>query len=202
MIVASKLRTALDAEGFPTDWSSTTPIAFCNDWQGRNADPHRETEARILWSPDQLFLQFRARYRILYTFPNTNSRQDELWDRDVAEVFLQPPHQSGRNYAEFEISPNGDWLDLAIENGKLRHLHSNLKSRVTVHADQNSWNAELALPILVIDPHFDPHHAWRVNFFRIEGVEPDRFYSSWKPTNTDRPNFHVPEAFGALNFRD
>ena len=202
MIIAARVRTALDAEGFPTDWRSATPVVFCHDWQRRNADPQRETEVRILWSPDQLFLQFRARYRNLYTFPNANSRQDELWDRDVAEVFLQPPHQSGRNYAEFEISPNGDWLDLAIENGKLRHLHCNMRSRVAVCADQNLWTAELSLPIAVIDPHFDPHRGWRVNFFRIEGAEPNRFYSSWKPTNTEHPNFHVPEAFGTLQFRD
>jgi hypothetical protein len=200
MITAAQLRTAPDAQGFPTDWHAATPIQFCHDWQAQHPDPQRATEVRVLWTPDELFLQFRALYRGLHTFPNRNCRQDKLWDRDVAEVFLQPPHQSGRNYAEFEISPNGAWLDLAIENGQLRHLHCPMKSRVGVHPEQNLWTAELALPVSAITPDFDPRQTWRLNFFRIEGTEPDRFYSSWKPTYTDRPNFHVPEVFGTLKF--
>jgi len=32
-------------------------------------------------------------------------------------------------------------------------------------------------------------------------VEP-RFYSAWSPTMTPTPNFHVPEAFGHLVFRE
>jgi alpha-galactosidase len=39
-----------------------------------------------------------------------------------------------------------------------------------------------------------------VNFFRCEGVAPNRFYSSWQPTRTPTPDFHVPEAFGTLRF--
>jgi alpha-galactosidase len=44
--------------------------------------------------------------------------------------------------------------------------------------------------------------VWRVNFFRVEGAAEPRFYSAWRPTNTPKPNFHVPEAFGALVFTD
>jgi len=44
--------------------------------------------------------------------------------------------------------------------------------------------------------------VWRVNFFRVEGATEPRFYSAWRPTNTPKPNFHVPEAFGALVFTD
>jgi hypothetical protein len=48
---------------------------------------------------------------------------------------------------------------------------------------------------------FVPEKTWHLNLFRIEGQEPERFYSSWRPTHTLLPNFHVPEQFGELRFR-
>jgi hypothetical protein len=202
MIVASKLHAPLDAAGFPvaTEWRSVTPIVFCDDWQGRNPDPVRQTEVRVLWSAENLYLQFRASYRSLYTFPNGNRRQDELWTRDVAETFLQPPDQSGHRYAEFEISPNGDWLDLGINGNQKSDLNCAMKSRVKIDRSGQRWIAELAIPISTITSHFDPTLPWRANFFRVEGLEPNRFYSSWQPTNTLEPNFHVPQVFGTLEF--
>jgi alpha-galactosidase len=205
MIVATKLRTPLDAAGFPTQaaWSNAAaPVTFCADWQGRNPDPQRQTEVRMLWSAHALYLQFRARYRTLYTYPGGPQRRDQLWDRDVAEVFLQNDAQSDRNYSEIETSPNGDWIDLAISAAGHTDLQSGMHARVTVDAAAKIWTAEVALPMQALTASFDPKRPWRVNFFRVEGPEPNRFYSSWKPTNTERPNFHVPEAFGTLKFSD
>jgi len=59
----------------------------------------------------------------------------------------------------------------------------------------------MALPLRRLIPTFDPSKIWKINFFRIEGSEPDRFYSAWRPTFTPRPNFHVPECFGELRFQ-
>jgi hypothetical protein len=53
---------------------------------------------------------------------------------------------------------------------------------------------------LVMD--FQIPTVWGVNFFRVEGASEPRFYSAWRPTNTPQPNFHVPEAFGALVFTE
>jgi hypothetical protein len=205
MIVASKLRTPLDTAGFPGEatWNTAgAPMTFCDDWQGRNTDPQRQTEVRVLWSPEALYLQFRARYRTLYTYPGGPQRRDKLWDRDVAEVFLQNDIQSGRNYSEIETSPNGDWIDLAITAAGHSDLKSGMHSRVTVDEAAKTWTSEVALPMQALTASFDPKRPWRVNFFRVEGPEPDRFYSSWRPTNTERPNFHVPEAFASLQFSD
>jgi hypothetical protein len=205
MIVATRLRTPLDAAGFPGQaaWNTAAdPVTFCADWQGRNLDPQRQTEVRMLWSPEALYLQFRAKYRTLYTYPGGPQRRDVLWERDVAEVFLQNDAQSDRTYSEIETSPNGDWIDLAITAAGHSDLQSGMHSRVTVDVATKVWTAELALPTRALAANFDPKRSWRVNFFRIEGAEPNRFYSSWKPTNTEHPNFHVPEVFGTLQFAD
>jgi alpha-galactosidase len=177
-------------------------VLFNTDWQGKNADPQRPTEVRLIWTPEFLYLKFVARYRLITVFDDggSNGRRDKLWDRDVAEVFLQPDPAQPRRYKEFEVSPNGFWIDLEISNGKLQHLQSGLQRRVNFDEATKTWTAELAIPMKSFAQHFDPASVWRVNFFRVEGPSEPRFYSSWQPTNTSQPNFHVPERFGFLRF--
>jgi hypothetical protein len=210
--VMSKERTAAavrmeeptDADGFPSSlsWELSVPLRFNADWQGKNADPERETEVRLLWTPESLFLRFHARFRTITVFPDAepNGRRDHLWDRDVAEVFLQPDSSQLRHYKEFEISPNGYWIDLNIGPGEKHDLKSRLRRRVILDEATKTWTAELALPMNCLVGRFDPTVTWRVNFYRIEGATEPRFYSAWRPTRTAAPNFHVPEAFGELVF--
>jgi hypothetical protein len=201
-VVAAKLTTPLDQAGLPqaAAWEAAQPVVFCADWQGRNADPQRQTEVRLLWSRACLFLRFRASYREIYVYSGGNSRRDQLWLRDVAEVFIRRGMDEPRHYLEFEISPNGDWLDLGISPGRKFDLMCDLKSRVVTDARLKVWIAELAIPFSCLTQEFDPGETWRLNFFRVEGPEPNRFYSSWHPTHTPQPNFHVPEVFGELQF--
>lgn len=202
--VAVRLNVPCDAEGFPraASWGRAGLLRFNADWQGKNADPGRETEVRLLWTPEMLFLRFQARYRTITVFEDaeTNGRRDQLWDRDVAEAFLQPDRSNLRRYKEFEVSPNGFWIDLDIAPGEKHDLKSRLTRRVVLNEVEKIWTAELAIPIRCLAAKFDPTAAWRVNFYRVEGTKEPRFYSAWRPTRTDVPNFHVPEAFGELVF--
>jgi alpha-galactosidase len=202
--VAIRMPDAQDADGFPTQssWELAAPLRFNADWQGRNADPGRETEVRLLWTPNSLFLRFSAKYRVITVFTDAepNGRRDQLWDRDVAEVFLQPDHSIPTRYKEFEVSPNGFWIDLDISRVEKRDLKSGLRRRVIVNETNKLWVAEIAIPMKSLVARFDPAAIWRANFYRVEGAAEPRFYSAWQPTMTPVPNFHVPEAFGELVF--
>jgi len=202
--VAVRMSELPDADGFPfqSSWALAAPLSFNADWQGKNADTERETEVRILWTPESLFVRFHANYRAITVFSDAapNGRRDQLWDRDVAEVFLQPDSSRLRRYKEFEVSPNGFWIDLDIAPGEKHDLKSGLQRRVTLNEAAKTWVAELALPMNCLVERFDPTATWRVNFYRVEGAAEPRFYSAWRPTRTPAPNFHVPEAFGELVF--
>ena len=202
--IAVRFTGQLDAEGFPVSaaWEKAPAIQFDHDWQGKNADPQRETQVQLLWTPDALYLKFLARYRSITVFADAepNGRRDKLWERDVAEVFLRPPESEARNYKEIEVSPNGLWIDLEIAPGEKHDLKSGLRRRVKVDEQNKTWVAELVLPMKSLTANFDSVKAWRVNFFRVEGDSEPRFYSAWRPTETPAPNFHVPEAFGKLVF--
>lgn len=192
----------VDAEHPAVEWQDATPVSFCADWQGQNPDPQRETTIRVLWSPQMLYLRFECHYRELFVFEDSdaNGRRDHLWDRDVAEAFLQPDASRERYYKEFEVSPNGMWIDLDIFPGGPADLKSGLQRSVSLNGESRTWTAELAIPMSALTPHFDPKAIWRANFYRVEGPNEPRAYLAWQPTHTPKPNFHVPAAFGTLRF--
>ena len=215
----------LDAANSAPEWQSARPLRFHSDWQGKNPDPALETEVRVLWSRTSLYLRFACRYRELFVFEDSdpNGRRDHLWDRDVAEAFLQPDHvapdapsagsgqalvRGGADegvrpymfYKEFEVAPNGMWIDLDISPSGLADLKSGMTRSVHVDVQRKIWTAELAIPMRCLTSHFDPNTAWRANFYRVEGKAEPRPYLAWQPTNTPQPNFHVPKAFGTLRF--
>lgn len=193
---------ALDAAHPSIEWGRTVPIAFCADWQGKNADPDRITHVRALWSRQTLYLRFECQYRDLHFFSDSspNGRRDRLWDRDVAEAFLQPDPSPERFYKEFEVSPNGMWVDLDIFPTGRADLKSGLQRSVVRNDGSHTWTAELAIPIRALTAHFDPKAIWHANFYRVEGQQEPRAYMAWQPTHTPEPNFHVPTAFGKLRF--
>ncbi len=155
-----------------------------------------------MWTDDTLYLQFVCRYRELFVFTDSNvdGRRDQLWDRDVAEAFLQPdPSQEGC-YKEFEVSPNGMWIDLDIFPGGRRDLDSGLRRSVVIDEKRQVWSAEIAIPMIALTTSFEPAEIWRANFYRAEGQQEPRAYLAWQPTSTPHPNFHVPGRFGYLRF--
>jgi len=203
--VAVRLTEKTDGEGFPQGaaWQNARAFHFDQDWKGENSDPLRATEVRLLWTPDTLFLRFHCNFKSITVFPDARADgwRYELWDRDVAETFLQPDSSDPFIYREFEVSPNGYWIDLAVSHGKIEELHSGLRRRVVLDEKAKAWTAELAIPMKYLTTRFDPKVSWRANFFRIEGEKESRFYAAWSATYSPKPNFHVPSAFGTLSFQ-
>jgi alpha-galactosidase len=204
--VALRFTQNPDGQGMParSAWEKAPRYTFDRDWKGENADALRATEIRLLWTPETLYLRFHCKYKSIYVFPDARADgwRYELWERDVAETFLQPDATDPLVYREFEVSPNGYWIDLAVSHGKIEELHSGLRRRVVMDETAKTWTAELAIPMNALTTQFDPKHPWRANFYRIEGETESRFYSAWSPTFSPKPNFHVPSAFGTLEFAE
>jgi len=193
---------SLDAARPDVAWQSARPIVFSSDWQGKSSDPGRQTVVRVLWSRQMLYLRFECLYRSLFLFSDSaaNGRRDRLWERDVAEAFLQPDPGQQARYKEFEISPNGLWIDLDIFPGGKSELASGLQRSAHLDEKARKWAAELAIPMKALTADFDAAAVWRANFYRVEGSQEPRSYLAWQPTRTPEPNFHVPSAFGTMRF--
>src|SRR5580765_7804381 len=124
-------------EDLPLDTNPTAPF-----WRGAipeymdanshgQLDPKYRTEIRSRWTNRNLYILYICPYEQLNLKPNpqTSAETNELWNWDVAEAFIGSDFKDIKRYKEFEISPQGEWVDLDIN---LHDLH---------HEDGWKWNS-------------------------------------------------------------
>ncbi|MFL6466652.1 MAG: carbohydrate-binding family 9-like protein [Pyrinomonadaceae bacterium] len=187
------------------EWKSASPVAIDRQWNGELAAEHRRTDIRCLWSASALYVRFDARQGeplFLNENPQTGAKTMELWEHDVCELFLAPDRDDPRFYAEFEIAPTGEWLDLTVDWRKDEPRDWEYKSEMEAFS-----TIELEMVIMVMKIPWAAFggqptagDTWLGNFYRAVGSSETRGYLAWSPTMTDTPQFHVPENFGQFIF--
>lgn len=184
-------------------WKAATPIFAANGPKGDPTPGHR-TEVRSRWSNQNLYFLFICPYEALNLKPNptTTEETNKLWNWDVAEVFIGTNFENVRRYKEFQVSPQGEWVDLDIDRdhplpeGGWR-WNSGFTVAARVDADKKVWYGAMRIPMDKIDTRRpEAGNEMRVNFYRLQGPGPDRMGIAWQPTHA--PSYHVPEAFGRL----
>jgi hypothetical protein len=188
------------------EWRRADPVNVSTYWSGEAAPAGRHFEARLLWSETALLARFDAvqdEPLIVAEDPDLTAKTIGLWERDVCEIFVAPDPGERRRYFEFEAAPTGEWLDLAIdmtsgervtdwEYASGMQTAANIEGGRVVIAIKVPWEAFGRMPM--------PGDRWLGNIFRCVGRGPGRGYLAWRPTFTEKPNFHVPDAFGELIF--
>lgn len=193
----------LDADRTSGFWRGSAPIYMDSDPHGQPVPKYR-TEIRTRWTSNNLYLLFICPYEQLYLKPNpvTSAETNKLWNWDVAEAFIGSDFQHIRRYKEFEISPQGEWVDLDID---LDHPNPeggwkwNSGFAVSARIDDTAhiWYGAMKIPYSAIDtrPAAEGNEL-RVNLFRSQGPPSARHEITWQATMSN--SFHVPERFGLL----
>jgi alpha-galactosidase len=190
-------------------WQQAERLRFDHDWNRRRHYPEAHTEVAVGWSRRYLYCAFWCKYTQLnvYAGEDPGPEKWELWNRDVAEVFVNPQPERVGHYYEFEVAPNGQWIDLEI------HRETDLKSDAAwnssfdhatrIFAEEHLWTCEMRIPVQPMGvATIGPDDEWRINFYRCDGPGDDsvRRFLAWSTTMTAEPSFHVPEHFGRVRF--
>lgn len=184
-------------------WATASRIEFDSDFYGKPIPGHR-TRVLLQWSKQNFYLLFVCPYQQLHLKgdPSTSSETNELWNWDVAEVFIGDDFKNIRHYKEWEVSPQSEWVDLDVNLDNPPHeqgwvWQSGCEVAGRIDAGRQIWYGFMRIPWSSIDSR--PPAAGnelRINFYRCQGADPDRKYINWSPVQ--RPNFHTPERFGTL----
>lgn len=214
--MAIEKKTAINvyhiAKDFPvTDlanrqWDAADEVVVTNYWSGEAAPVGRRFAARMLWSGTALYVRFAAAHTeplIASDKPNIATKTLKVWDRDVCEIFIAPDKTEPRKYFEFEVAPNGEWVDLAIDltSGKREtdwDYQSGMEAAASIGKDMIVMAIKVEWKALGRTPKSGD--VWLGNLFRCVGKDPTRGYLAWRPTLTKEPAFHVPEKFGEFKF--
>lgn len=182
-------------------WQSAPSVLLLTDNSGLRVAGN-DTEVRMRWTNANLYLRFDSAYEHLNLGTDDallTQPTPRLWEHDVAELFLGSGAEASQRYAEYEVSPRGEWLDLDItaEDGSIHSsaaLNSGFHAAAEVHKDQNRWLAFLRIPLQPFTPA--GISGLRLNLFRSQGPAPVEL--AWQPTH--HVSFHVPSRFGYLHF--
>lgn len=194
---------ALTADPNAKQWKDLKGVTTEHGRRGEPIPGYR-TEIRSRWTEKNLYVLFICPYEQLYLKPNpsTTTETNKLWEWDVAEAFIGTDFQNIKHYTEFQVSPQGEWVDLDIDRGKDPPSHdwqwnSGFEVKARIAADKKIWYGEMRIPMTKIDTRTPQAGSeMRINFYRIQGAPPDKKMITWQPTNSD--NYHVPESFGRL----
>ena len=204
-----------DDRGFQIDgdldkkhWKRAYYADFDNDMSGSRRYPDEWTRVGALWSSKYIYVGFTCHYVTLNTYEGEDISKErwELWNRDVAEVFVNPQPERVNHYFEFEVAPNNQWIDLEIDKDKDpfndASWNSGFAHATRVDAARHVWTCEMRIPVASMKVSaMPPDHEWRINFYRAAGLGDDtrRHFMSWS-TIPSGATFHVPTRFGMLHF--
>jgi len=187
-------------------WENAEEVLIEKYWSGKAAPKGRHFTAKLLWSDSAFYIRFEANQAeplVVSKAPNLKSKTKGLWDRDVCEIFVAPNSKEPNKYFEFEIAPNGEWIDLEIhrmsdERKTDLDYQSGMESAAKIEIDKVLMAMKIQWKAFGKTPKVKD--IWKGNLFRCVGSGETRGYLAWSPTKTEMPNFHIPEAFGEFEF--
>jgi len=187
-------------------WQNAASAEFDHDASGKVHYSELATRVAALWTDKYIYFAFWSHYDGLNVYEGEDPVKErwQLWERDVAEVFLNPEPARVPHYYEFEVAPNNQWIDLEIDKTKDPFNDASWNSGFE-HATRNDatnhvWTAEMRIPLSSM--HVSEVRAgieWRANFFRAAGKGGDaqRKFLAWSIIPEGK-TFHVPTRFGIL----
>jgi hypothetical protein len=188
-------------------WHTAKPVTTEYSSGNYSARPEMATAIRVLWSSNSLYLAFECPYTKLTTFDPQGANSERydmdqkgvsLWDRDVVEAFIASDPADLNRYAEFQVAPTNEKLDLLLDLPKRDFAWSSgFQTTVKVNRKTKRWTCEMRIPLSALSSQPPQTGArWRLNFFRCD--QANKAFLAWSPTLTG--SFHMPEKFGWLEF--
>jgi hypothetical protein len=199
---AARIEQDFEPDGLLEDavWQKATPARLEYGSLKYDARPEMSTSVRILWSDRWLYLGWECPYTKLTVFDNPSAERERLglWERDVIEAFVGTDLAKTNRYAEYELAPTNERLDVMVNlPGKDFNWDGRAQSAVKVDKRKRVWTAEWRLPLETLSASKPgPGTRWRLNLYRCDKA--NNAYLGWSPVLTG--SFHTPEKFGTLEF--
>jgi hypothetical protein len=197
----------LNADPNSDFWKPAAGIVLDRSITG-DPDPSVRSEARSRWSNEHLYFLFWGPWEVLHLKPDPDTEHEtfKLWFYDDFELYLGSNFDNINLYGEFQISPQSEFLDQAIDASVPKpgwgneHLwDSGMKVKSRIDRDQKMWYGEMSIPIAAIDKRPPAvGNEFRVNVYRLQSAGEGKkiHFLAWQPTGEWNP--HRPKKFGLL----
>jgi predicted TIM-barrel fold metal-dependent hydrolase len=204
VVKAARISADFEFDGELNDavWQKATPVSVEYGSLKYDARPELATRVRVLYSDKFLYFGWECPFTKLTVFdtPSADRERLGLWDRDVVEVFVGSDATNINRYAEYEVAPSNERLDVLLNlPDKNFAWDGRGQSAVKVDKKRKVWTVEWRMPLELLSPDKPaPGARWRLNLYRCDRA--NNAFLAWSPVL--KGSFHTPEKFGVLEFAD
>ncbi len=198
-----------------TPWNAVSSELIEN-YMGKKPDHFPKAKVKIAYDETAIYLMFRVDDR--YVRAVAAGHQDNVWEDSCVEFFFTPGPDVSKGYFNLEMNCGGIMLfhfqtgagkgRIVIpksECGRISIAHS-LPRRVDPEiAEPVTWTVAYRVPIDLLKKYCEvitpaPHVRWRANFYKCADKTSHPHWLTWSPVDFPKPNFHLPQSFGVLEF--
>jgi hypothetical protein len=169
------------------------------------------TELKIQYDDENIYVIFRVHDR--YVRCITNTINGAVWKDAAVELFFCPDTTKPNSYFNLEINCGGTAL-LGFRSKK--PTEEDIKTIVIAHSlpeivdpeisDPVVWTLEYRIPLSMLEKYTtitQPAKGvrWKANFSKIAENNSNPHHMTWSPITAPKPNFHMPQYFGTLQFQ-
>jgi hypothetical protein len=199
-------------------WAKAATVGpFVGARNGRPLPGPLQGNAKLFWTDTHLYVAFEIQDdTVRGGFPD-NAVDPHLWERDTAELMIDPDGADNRDYYELQINPQGLVFDSRFDDynqpkggpaGPFGHetWSSGVERRVLIHGSidddtdsDKGYTIEARIPFASFDrAKRSPPAAgdtWKVNLYAMQ----DNGGVAWSPI-LGEGNFHTVRHFGQVTF--
>lgn len=211
-----KKKLKIDADWNKAQWKKIEPIRITN-YMGKISAFQPEVQSKMMYNDTHVFVIFKVKDRFvrsIVTEYNGNVSSDSC-----VEFFFSPDEQFPLKYFNLEVNAGGTPLMFYIEKPmtELKKLTDNeLKQIQIAHsmpetvdpeiAGPVTWTIEYSIPLSVLSKYSNLTRPakgvrWKANFYKTGSKTSNPNYITWAVVDFPRPNFHLPQFFGTIQFQ-
>ena len=183
-------------------------IACCNWPEQFPYTP--DAEVKAFHNGEKLFLQFSVTEKDIHSVISDNF--GEVWTDPCVEFFVAPDEEG---YYNFECTCIGRMLVAHHRKEKetekmpldtlatIERYPSLGNDNFPLREGENRWNIIEVIPVTALFNHKIESWSGRkmhANFYKCGDNLPNPHFLSWNKIDVPRPNFHLQEFFGEVNF--
>ena len=211
VVTAARAEKDFELDGVLDDavWLKAGPARVEYGSARGDARPEMSTTVRVVYTREYLYFAWECPFTKLTVFDTPTLERERigavnaslaLWNRDVVEVFLGNDATNINRYAEYEVAPTNERLDVLCELPKKNFAWDGRgQSAVKVDRKRKVFTVEMRMPFEMLGAaRPEPGAKWRLNLYRCDYA--NKAFLAWNPALTG--TFHTPERFGVLEFAE
>ncbi|KAK2746349.1 hypothetical protein FQN57_003231 [Myotisia sp. PD_48] len=171
------------------------------------------TEVDLCYDNDSMHFTFKAFEEKYFYYDPKQGTNDDIWQYEVMEAFIQAGDKDPSTYLEFEVNPGNTTYQAIIYNpakdrtGAFDHLFvstpaaDGFSSATAINRKAETWVSQVRIPIKLFNVDDARNTRWRMNFFRTvtnKEMFPNQDLGAWSVPN--EASFHISRFFKHVLF--